>query len=101
MRELVRATDISHEASIRLALANAGIDAIASSSPYIATGRDRNGCLFLVGDADYERAAALVAGLQQSSLFHGPERQRVQYLRWALAGLIAALVIYGLWRGPS
>lgn len=101
MRELVRAADASHEASIRFALATAGIHAVANSSSFLATGKDRNGCVFLVDEADYERASALVADIQQSSLFNGPERQRVKYLRWALAGLIVALVIYALWRGPS
>ncbi|MEP6619167.1 MAG: hypothetical protein ABJE47_07630 [bacterium] len=101
MRELVRAIDASHEASIRLALATAGIDANATTPTYAAAGRGPIGCVFSVDDADYDRATALLASLQQTSLIRSPERRSLKYLRWAFAALVAALVIYGIWRGPS
>jgi len=95
MRELTRVQDLSHEASIRVALGAAGIEAVFDR-PFAARAPAQSRSF--VHDRDYDRAAALVATLQRTPVIESTDR-RFQLARlWAVmilvVGFAAALWVY-------
>jgi hypothetical protein len=91
MRELIQANDASHEASIRLALDAAGIEAVVQGpNPFGIDGASL-ARVFVVHDRDYERAAELVARLQYTPVGPIPREWRMRLVR--LLALVAIVVI--------
>lgn len=65
MRELIQPLDASHEASIRLALEAAGIDAVVQPTSFGFDGAPL-ARVYVVHDRDFARAAQVVAHLQRT-----------------------------------
>ena len=95
MRELLTVNDLSYEASIRVALETAGID-VVFDRPFAARAPAVSRCL--VNDADYERAAALVATLQQTPPTLATDR-RFNQARVGAIVILVGILLAALWRG--
>jgi hypothetical protein len=96
MRELTEILDLSHEASVRLTLESAGIEAVFQRAPHLSRGFPYARC-FVVNDADYARASALVATLQRTSIADEPASRRLVIFRWAAAIILSAWFLFVIW----
>ena len=92
VRELCRPDNASHEASIRIALEAAGIEAV-----YHRAAGFGDAAQVLVRTDDYERAKQAIGGLQSTSNAREVDIPLFRRVRWIAGAVVALTVLRGMW----